>query len=194
MLNSRRYISASVTTVLTTVQQGRSAVAIPMIARVSLADYRGNAILDTYVRPSHLVSDYRTAETGIQYVHLANAPPFEEVQRAILKVTEDKILVGHSLWIFLSVLGLSHSALETRDLALYRPLRKKLKSKRMISLSLLVRLFMGRSVGLYYENSLENARAAMDLFRTVEESFEGVIREGAWPCDLPPRSYLDYYL
>ena len=57
-----------------------------------MTDYRGNILLDTYVRPTyvifvpepahllisplsysrHLVEDYRTTETGIQYAHLAN--------------------------------------------------------------------------------------------------------------------------
>lgn len=51
-------------------------------------------------------------------------------------------------------MGLSHTALETRDLALYRPLRKKLKSRSILSLSTLVYLFMGRNLGLDYENSV----------------------------------------
>jgi hypothetical protein len=59
--------------------------------RVSLADYRGNVVLDTLVRPtyvmemwlysfgliemlaaSHEVTNYRTAETGLVSAHLTN--------------------------------------------------------------------------------------------------------------------------
>lgn len=50
------------------------------------------------------------------------------------------------------MLGLSHPALDTRDLALFRPLRKRLKSRCLVSLPTLVRIFMGREVGLDYEN------------------------------------------
>ncbi|KAF8350218.1 hypothetical protein F5887DRAFT_944324, partial [Amanita rubescens] len=159
-----------------------------MVARVSITDYRGNVILDT-----HRVEDYRTAETGIQYSNLVNAPLFQDVQRRVAHIIEDKIIIGHSIWTFLSVLGLVHPAIDTRDLALYRPIRKKLKSRTIVELPTLVHLFMGRSVGLDYENSLELARAALDLFRSVEDLFEEVVKTGVWPCDLPPSSYSDYY-
>ena len=38
--------------------------------RVSLVDFRGTAVLDTYVRPTMQVSDYRTSITGIEARHL----------------------------------------------------------------------------------------------------------------------------
>lgn len=40
---------------------------------------------------------------------------------------------------------------------------------------------------------LELARAALDLFRSVEDLFEGVVKTGVWPCDLPPSSHSGYY-
>ena len=62
-----------------------------MHRRVSLADYRGNVVLDTLVRPTyvmemwsysfgliempaarHEVTNYRTAETGLLSAHLTN--------------------------------------------------------------------------------------------------------------------------
>ena len=109
------------------------------------------------------------------------------------------------------VLGLSHSALNTRDLALFRPLRKKLRNRSVIDLPVLVHVFMGRnsldcedSVRLATSreetfgkltliNQLEFSRAAMDLFRSCEDTFEGIIATGAWPCDLPPSAYAENY-
>ncbi len=38
--------------------------------RVSLVGYRGNILLDVYVRPTMPVTDYRTAATGIEAGHL----------------------------------------------------------------------------------------------------------------------------
>jgi len=34
--------------------------------RVSIVDYRGQVLLDTYVQPTMPVADYRTAITGIE--------------------------------------------------------------------------------------------------------------------------------
>ncbi|KAL4258525.1 Ribonuclease H superfamily protein [Pleurotus pulmonarius] len=166
---------------------------IPMVARVSMTDYRGNILLDTYVRPTHIVTEYRSSATGLQCEHLAAAPAFEDVQRRVYGLIKNKVLVGHSLWLFLSVLGLKHPTIHTRDLALFLPLRRRLKTSKAVNLSLLVHHFMGRNVGLDYEDPLEMARAAIDLFRSCEEVFEDVIRTGAWPCDLPPVSYAEYF-
>ncbi|KAF8640406.1 hypothetical protein AX17_000073 [Amanita inopinata Kibby_2008] len=191
---SQKYVAVSVTNVYIGVIRIKDNIErVPMVARVSVTDYRGDVILDTYVRPTHRVEDYRTAETGIQHSDLANAPFFHDVQRRVANIIQGKVIIGHRLWDFLSVLGLIHPAIDTRDLALFRPLRKKLKSRTIIGLPTLVHLFMGRNVGLDYENSVELARASLDLFRSVEDLFEGIIKAGAWPCDLPPSSYADYY-
>jgi len=118
----------------------------------------------------HEIEDYRPAETGLQLAQLANgllescsvfaitrtkcrivAPYFQDVQLRVAGIIKNKILVGHC-GSFLKVLGLSHPALRTRDLALFRPLRRKLKSRSIIALSSLVYLFMGRSIGMDYEN------------------------------------------
>lgn len=39
-------------------------------SRVSVVDFRGNVILDTFVAPTMQVSDYRTTTTGIEACHL----------------------------------------------------------------------------------------------------------------------------
>ncbi|KIM48376.1 hypothetical protein M413DRAFT_62131, partial [Hebeloma cylindrosporum] len=162
-------------------------------SRVSLVDYRGQTILDTYVYPTHRVEDYRTSETGLNYLKLCNGQCFADVQERVAALIRNKILVGHRIWNFLSVLGLSHPALSTRDLALFSPLRKRLKSRSVVELAGLVKLFMERNVGLDYEDSLEFARAAMDLFRSCEEVFEGIVATGEWPCDLPPLAFAEYF-
>lgn len=102
------------------------------------------------------------------------APLFEDVQLRVAEIIKGKIIIGHSLWTALSVmsqrtmrlihllkfskvLGLSHPALYTRDLALFQPLRNKLKSRYIIDLPTLVQLFMGRNMGMGYEDSVSRA-------------------------------------
>ncbi|TFK41341.1 hypothetical protein BDQ12DRAFT_435940 [Crucibulum laeve] len=189
-----KYVSVAVLVVfIGSLKVNGSSQDIPMVARVSIADYRGNTLLDTYVRPTHPVENYRTEETGIQHAHLSHAPRFADVQERVATIIKDKIIIGHRIWNFLSVLGLLHPAVDTRDLALFQPLRKKLKSRSIVDLDSLVHCFMGRNVRIMYEDSLEAARAAMDLFRSCENIFEGIIEDNYWPCDLPPTGYAKYY-
>ncbi|KAF8499134.1 hypothetical protein F5888DRAFT_145808 [Russula emetica] len=150
---------------------------IPMVARVSLADYRGNVVLDTLVRPTHEVTNYRTAETGLVSAHLTNAPPFREVQHRVSALIRDKIIVGHNLWQFLSVLCISHPTIHTRDVAAFVPFHRGLGYG-----------------GLGYEHPLENARAALDLYRSVQHPWENAINSGSWPCILPPVGHAEYFL
>ncbi|CAL1696445.1 unnamed protein product [Somion occarium] len=164
---------------------------LPMVARVVIVDYRGNLVVDTFVRPTQPVSDYRTAQTGIRPVHLAGAPQFDDVQRYVAGLLKGKILVGYALWNFLSVLGLSHPAIDTRDTALFMPFRKSLKYKPniMVPLVTLVRQLMGHHIGLQGEVAVEEARASLDLFRSCEQLWEDIVKSGAWPCCLPPTAY-----
>ena len=41
---------------------------------------------------------------------------------------------------------------------------------------------------------LENARAALDLYRSAERAWESAIDFGSWPCALPPVGYAEYFL
>ncbi|KAI9512326.1 hypothetical protein F5148DRAFT_973797, partial [Russula earlei] len=163
--------------------------------RVSLADYRGNVVMDTLVRPTHHVTDYRTAETGLIAAHLTHAPSFREVQHRVSALIREKIIVGHNLWQFLSasggaVLCISHPTINTRDVAAFVPFRRGLGCGGAIPpLHILVHRLMGRSMGLGYEHPLENARAALDLYRSAQHPWEYAIDSGSWPCMLPPVGY-----
>ncbi|KAH8100513.1 hypothetical protein BXZ70DRAFT_907203 [Cristinia sonorae] len=166
-------------------------VRTPMAARVTIVDYRGHVVYDTLIRPTQPVCDYRTHFTGLRPLDLAGAPDFHSVQLQVAMHLRDKIVVGHALWNFLSVMGLSHPAIDTRDAALFLPFRKSLKYKPhvIIPLATLMQLLMNRQIGSHGEVAVEDARAAMDLFRSCEQTWESVIKSGAWPCALPPAAY-----
>ncbi|KAI0728598.1 hypothetical protein C8Q72DRAFT_364994 [Fomitopsis betulina] len=164
---------------------------LPMIARVVIVDYRGNVLLDSFVRPTQPVSDYRTSETGLLQSTLESAPTFIEVQRQVAMLLRDKIIIGYALWQFFSVMGLSHPAIDTRDVALFMPFRRSLRSRPhvMIPLMTLVNRLMGRHIGLHGDDPIEIARSTLDLFRSSEHVWEEVIETGAWPCALPPAAF-----
>ncbi|CAE6503713.1 unnamed protein product [Rhizoctonia solani] len=81
---------------------------VNMLAKVIIVDYWGNAMLDTFVRPTEPVVDYRTAQTKITDEDLdgSQALPFAIVQAKVIELISGYIVVGHSLWNDLSVLGI----------------------------------------------------------------------------------------
>ena len=67
------------------------------LARVSLVNFHGHMVLDTFVAPRETVTDWRTWVSGVRPEDLVGAPSFDEVQKKVAKLVEGKILVGHAL-------------------------------------------------------------------------------------------------
>lgn len=100
------------------------------------------------------------------YSRVILARPFDEVQSAVACWIENKIVIGHQLWndfqvrgfpcqggrasvtlVGLQVLGLSHPAINTRDVALCLPFRIALqRQNNTIGLQTLMWLLMRRRV------------------------------------------------
>ncbi|KAF8739294.1 hypothetical protein AX14_010078 [Amanita brunnescens Koide BX004] len=168
-----------------------------MVARVALVDYQGHIVLDKFVTPTLPVTDYRSSATGITEEELASseALSFPVVQQHVANLIKGKILVGHSLWNDLSVLGIPHSAADTRDVALYQPFRNALKMpQQIIGLQTLAWQLMCRRCQEGYLHPVENARAALDLYRSCSSEWEDATSKGNWPCALPPSTFSRCYL
>ncbi|EIW86792.1 hypothetical protein CONPUDRAFT_46102 [Coniophora puteana RWD-64-598 SS2] len=168
----------------------------PMLARVSLVNFRGETLCDTYVAPTMPVTDYRTATTGIDPKTLTSSstPKFQLVQADVAQLIKGKIVVGHSLWNDLSVLGIPHPAVCTRDVALYQPFRNALRSpNQVIGLQTLMWHLMCRRCQDGQLDSLENARATLDLYRSVAEDWENAVANNNWPSSLPPSTFSRCY-
>jgi RNA exonuclease 4 len=67
------------------------------LARVSLVNYHGHVLLDTFVQPRERVTDWRTWVSGVKESDLIGAPSFEEVQRKVSEVVEGRVVVGHAI-------------------------------------------------------------------------------------------------
>ncbi|KAF9505814.1 hypothetical protein BS47DRAFT_492039 [Hydnum rufescens UP504] len=167
---------------------------VSMLARVSLVDYRGKTIVDTYVKPTMPVVSYRTPYTGIEAHHLENGVPFNHALALVTSSVDGKIVVGHSLWQDFYALGIAHPASDTRDNALFLPFRAALSTMNsVVGLETLMYRLMRRLISTEHVNSLENARACMDLFRSAQDEWERIIDSGEWPCALPPALYARCY-
>jgi len=167
-----------------------------MLARVAIVDYKGNTVLDTLVHPTCQVTDYRTATTGIEQSHFLSgkAMAFNAVQQHVANIIKGKVLIAHSLWNDLSVLGIPHPAVATRDVALYQPFRNALRSpNQIVGLQTLMWHLMCRRCQDRQQDPLENARAALDLYRSHAVEWESAVSKGNWPCSLPPSTFSRCY-
>lgn len=67
------------------------------LARVSLVNYHGHIVLDTFVAPRERVTDWRTWVSGVREEDILGAPSFEEVQKKVAELIEGKVMVGHAI-------------------------------------------------------------------------------------------------
>ncbi|GMK60017.1 hypothetical protein CspeluHIS016_0902340 [Cutaneotrichosporon spelunceum] len=146
-----------------------------VLARVSLVNYHGHVLLDSYVAPRERVTDYRTWVSGIRESDLQGAPPFEEVQKKVAELVEGRVLVGHAIENDTKALLLSQPAPFVRDTQKYRPLREVARSKRP-GLKSLVESQLGLKIQSGAHSSITDARATMALFRLNKDAWEASLR------------------
>jgi len=148
------------------------------LARCSIVDYHGNVIYDQHIKPNEPITDYRTKWSGILPSHMRHAIPFKVARRQILAVLATKIVVGHSLHFDFKILKYRRSPREVRDTAKCILLRTKASfpANQTPSLKKLSSRVLGRDIQVGTHCSVEDAIAAMDLYRTVEEKWECDVR------------------
>jgi len=142
-----------------------------MIARVSIVNKYGDCIYDKYVKPREKIVDYRTAISGIRPEHLQNGENFSVVQKEVADILKGRILVGHALKHDLNVLYLSHPRRYWRDTSRYKPFRQISKGNTP-SLKKLARELLGREIQVGEHSSVEDARAAMQLYMLYKNKWE----------------------
>ncbi|ANB15966.1 Rex4p [Sugiyamaella lignohabitans] len=145
--------------------------ATSILARVSIVNYFGYVLLDTFVRPSERVTDWRTWVSGVTPRSVQGAPSLREVQNQASKILENRILVGHSVRHDLEVMGISHPRNDIRDTSSYSLFREVSKG-RTPSLKTLSRHFIGLNIQSGEHSSIEDARATMLLYRLYKAGFE----------------------
>ncbi|XP_069019504.1 apoptosis-enhancing nuclease [Embiotoca jacksoni] len=146
------------------------------LARCSVLDYRGNVLYDKYVRPCQPVTDFRTRWSGIRRRDLHNATPFAQAREEILRVLEGKVVVGHSIYNDFEALDILHPGHMVRDTCTTRLLSRLagFPRQRCPSLKILANKLLNRKiqVGRRGHCSVEDAQAALDLYKLVEGEWE----------------------
>lgn len=146
------------------------------LARVSIVNYNGHVLYDTFVIPQEKVTDYRTKVSGIRPDLISkHGRPFAEVQKAVADIIENRILVGHALKNDLDALFLTHPQWLVRDTSRYGPL-KNAKTGRPNALRNLAREHAGMQIQSGEHSSVEDARATMLVYRKFKSSWESEVK------------------
>lgn len=149
------------------------------LARVSIVDFHGRQVYDSYVRPKEKVVDWRTRISGIAPKHMVTARGFEEVQAQVAQILRGRIIVGHDVKHDFDVLMLDHPRKDIRDTAKFSGF-KKYANGRKPALRVLAREILGVEIQSGQHSSLEDARVAMLLFRRYKSGFD-VEHVGRYP-------------
>jgi len=79
-----------------------------VLARVSIVNFHGTQVYDSFVKQKEVVTDWRTHVSGVSWKNMATARPFEEVQEDVSAILKDRVIVGHAIRNDLDALMLSH--------------------------------------------------------------------------------------
>ncbi|KAK0559012.1 3'-5' exonuclease [Tilletia horrida] len=150
-----------------------------VLARVSLVNWHGYTLYDTFVKPAEKVTDYRTWVSGVRPRDLASAPSFAEVQSRVAELIKGRTLVGHAIQNDLKALLLSHPFPLIRDTSAYQGLRDLARTK-YPSLRVLAKLVLGIDIQRHGDahSSVEDARATMAIFRAHKSAWDQSLRRG----------------
>lgn len=151
-----------------------------ILARVSIVDYYGNIILDSFVSSSIEIEDYRTEWSGVRPHNLIGAPSFVTIQRKVRDIISNKIVVGHSLNIDLNVLQLEHPIQYRRDIAKSRFIIEKYGNSlgQPVSLKRLTLLIFNRHIQVNEHDSIEDATAALNIYKNYQVEIENEVNGG----------------
>ncbi|KAJ2905447.1 uncharacterized protein MKZ38_005323 [Zalerion maritima] len=142
------------------------------LARVSVVDFHGAQVFDSFVKVDHRVTDWRTPITGITPETLAQALPFSDVRQQILNLIRDRIVVGHDLVHDLQVLEVDGlPAARRRDTATFGGFKKYGNGPKP-KLKDLSAIILGIEIQQGHHSSIQDARIAMALFRKFKQAFD----------------------
>lgn len=133
------------------------------LARVSIVNFYGDVLIDTFVRPTERVTDFRTHVSGVHPKALRTAMPFFQAQAEVAKIlSKDTILVGHSLKNDMKALLMKHPKERIKDTSTFKLL---CPGGRPRALRQLVKDHLGLTIQAKAHSSVEDARATLALYR-----------------------------
>ncbi len=141
------------------------------LARVSVVDFNGRQVYDSFVRPVERVTDWRTHVSGVSPKHMRTARDFDQVQSQIAELLKGRILVGHDIKHDLGALKLDHPVKDLRDTAKFSGFKKYGNGPKP-ALRVLAHELLGVEIQTGEHSSIEDARVTMVLFRKHKPAFD----------------------
>lgn len=141
------------------------------LARVSIVNFHGEQLYDSFVKPKEMVTDWRTHVSGILPKHMVEARSLEQVQKDVSGILQERVLVGHAIRNDLDALLLSHPKRDIRDTSKHPPYRK-VAGGGSPRLKILAAEYLGINIQEGSHSSVEDARATMLLYRRDKKTFE----------------------
>ncbi|KAJ5298778.1 uncharacterized protein N7443_006898 [Penicillium atrosanguineum] len=142
-----------------------------VLARVSIVNFNGDQVYDSYVRPKEMVTDWRTHVSGIAPKHMVEARSLEQAQKEVAEIMDGRVLVGHAVSNDLDALLLGHPKRDIRDTSKH-PEYRKIAGGGSPRLKMLAEHFLGIKIQEGAHSSVEDARATMALYRREKDAFE----------------------
>ncbi len=144
------------------------------LAKCTILDYEGQILFDEYVRPSEQILNYRTRWSGIRSLHMKKAIPHKDAVSRIRAIIDGSIVIGHDLIHDFLAIGIPYPVNRTRDTAIFTPLRQVagLCTRQRPSLRNLSAALLGRQIQHGPHCSVEDAKAALDIYRKYEQAWE----------------------
>ena len=142
------------------------------LARVSIVNVYGDIVYDKIVLPREVVTDYRSAITGLNKEIISiKGVSFKTVQGEVAEMIRDKVVIGHDIKHDFDALEFSHPKPMIRDTAKYKPF-KTLSKGNTPSLKKLCREILKKSIQEGAHDSIEDARCALQLYRMHRTTWE----------------------
>lgn len=145
----------------------------------------GGVLLDEYVKPKEVVTDYRTKHSGIRPTDLLQGVPLEAAMQRVNALLNGRIVVGHALHNDFAVLRLEGTVPPTdiRDTAVYAPLMSasaagaKLRSR---ALRDVVKQELGVHIQAGEHSPVDDSRAALYVYQKHQHVWEAGLTSGAF--------------
>jgi RNA exonuclease 4 len=154
-----------------------------VLARVSIVNFHGTQVYDSFVKSKEFVTDWRTHVSGVSPKNMATARTFEQVQEDVAAIMKDRVIVGHAIKNDLEAMMLGHPKRDIRDTSRFSGFRKY-SAGRTPSLKKLAKEILGVDIQGGEHSSIEDARATMLLFRRHKSEFD-IEHAKRWPTQIP---------